>query len=68
MIYLRAEYQDNFKVNLVFSKLRLVSIDTENSKKPKKEITLLHLELLVVTIGVRAVNFVTREQKIPSLK
>ena len=68
MIYLRAEYQDNFKVNLVLSKLRLVSIDTENSKKPKKEITLLHLELLVVTIGVCAANFVTRELKIPSLK
>ena len=68
VIYLRAEYQDNVKVNVVFSKLRLVLIDTENSKKPKKEITLPHLELLAVTIGVRAANFVTRELKIPSLK
>ena len=68
VIYLRAEYQDNVKVNVVFSKLRLVSIDTENSKKPKKEITLPRLELMAVTIGIRAANFVTRELKIPSLK
>ena len=66
VIYLRAEY--NVTVNLVFSKLRLVLIDKENSKKPKKEITLPCLELLAVTIGVRAANFFTRELKIPSLK
>ena len=67
VIYLRVEYQDNVKVNLVFSKLRLVSVVKRKGKRPKK-ITLPHLELMAVTIGVRAANFVTRELKLPSLK
>ena len=68
VIYLRVEYQDNVKVNIVFSKLRLVSVVKGKGKRPKKEITLPRLELMAVTIGVRAANFVTRELKIPSLK
>lgn len=67
-IYLSIEYQDSAKVNLVYSKLRLVSVDTRKGEGPKKEITLPCLELLAVTIGVCAANFVTRELKIPSLK
>jgi len=65
VIYLRVEYQDEVKVNLVFSKMRLVSVDTGKGKKPRKEITLPRLELLAVTIGVCAANFVTKELKIP---
>ena len=68
VIYLCVEYQDNVKVNLVFSKLRLVSVVKGKDKRPKKEITLPRLELMAVTIGVCAANFVTRELKIPSLK
>jgi len=68
VIYLQVEYQDEVKVNLVFSKMRLVSVDTGKVKKPRKETTLPRLELLAVTIGVRAANFVTKELKIPSLK
>ena len=68
VIYLCVEYQDNVKVNLVFSKLRLVSVVKRKGKRPKKEITLPCLELMAVTIGVCAANFVTKELKIPSLK
>ena len=40
----------------------------EKSRKPKKEITLPHLELMAVTIAVRAANFITKDLMIPSLK
>ena len=43
IIYLRVEFQDSVKVNLVFSKLRLVSVDTGKGKRSKKEIILPHL-------------------------
>jgi len=33
VIYLRVEYQDKVKVNLVFSKMRLVSVNTRKGKK-----------------------------------
>ena len=68
VIYLHIEHQNNVKVNLVFLKLRLVSVVKGKGRRPKKEITLPRLELMAVTIGVRAANFVTKELKIPSLK
>ena len=66
-LYLRIETQNSVSVNLVFSKMRLVSKGT-SKKGLKKDITLPRLELLAVTIGVRAANFVTGELKIISLK
>ena len=44
-----------------------MSVVKGKGKRPKKEIILPHLELMAVTIGVHAANFVTRELKIPSL-
>ena len=64
VIYLRIEEQN---VNLMFSKMRLLSRGT-NKKRLKKDITLPRLELLAVTIGIRAANFVTSALKITSLK
>ena len=66
-IYLCIEKQNSFCVNLVFSKMRLVSKGT-TKKRLKKDITLPRLELLAATIGVRAANFVASELKIVSLK
>ena len=66
-IYLRIEKQNTFCVNLVFSKMRLASKGT-SKKRLKKDITLPRLELLTVTIGVRAANFVPSELKIASFK
>ena len=51
MVYLRIQSQDNVRVNLVFSKMTLASKGL-GTKKKTKEITLPHLELLAVTIGV----------------
>ena len=66
-IYVHIEKQNTFCVNLVFSKMRLVSKGI-HKKRPKKDITLPCLELLAVTIGVQAANFVASELKITSLK
>ena len=66
-IYLRIEEQNSVNVNLMFSKMRLVSRGT-NKKRLKKDITLPRLELFAVTIGIRATNFVASELKITSLK
>ena len=66
-IYLRIEEQNSVNVNLMFSKMRLVSRGT-NKKRLKKDITLPCLELFAVTIGIRAANFVASELKITSLK
>jgi len=60
-VYLHIQYQDVVRVSLVFSKMKLVP-------EKKKEITLPHLKLLVVTIGVRAANFVTIGVHIPLVK
>ena len=61
------ERQNTFCVNLVFSKMQLVSKGT-SKKRLKKDITLPRLELLAVTTGVRAANFVAYELKITPLK
>ena len=66
-IYLRIGEQNSVNVNLMFSKMRLVSEGT-NKKRLKKDITLPRLELLAVTIEIRAANFVASELKITSLK
>ena len=66
-LYLRIETQNSVSVNLAFSKMRLASKGT-SKKGLKKDITLPRLELLAVTIGVRAANFVTSQLKITSLK
>ena len=66
-IYLRIENQDTFCVNLVYSKMRLASKGT-SKKRLKQDITLPRLELLAVTVGVGAANFVASELRIASLK
>ena len=66
-VYLHIERQNCVEVNLVFSKMRLVSSGT-SKKKSRKEITLPRLELLAVTIGVRAANFVAKELKVTLMK
>ena len=66
-LYLRIETQNSISVNLVFSKMRLVS-KSSNKKGLRGNITLPHLELLAVTIGVRAANFVVKELKVTPLK
>ena len=38
----------------------MVSVIKGKGRRFKKEITLPHLELMAVTIGVRAANFVTK--------
>ena len=59
-LYLRVNDGTKFQVNLLFSKMRLVPI-TEKKKKQSKDITIPHLELLAVLIGVRAANFLVKE-------
>ena len=61
------ETQNSTSVNLVFSKMRLVS-KSSNKKGLRGNITLPRLELLAVTIGVRAANFVVKELKLTPLK
>ena len=50
-IFILKHIQNSISVNLVFSKMRLVSKGT-SKKGLKKDITLPRLELLAVTIGV----------------
>lgn len=57
-IYLWVQYKDLVQVNLVLSKIQLV---LKGLKNKTREITLPHLELLAVTIGVWAANFVIKE-------
>ena len=65
-IYMHIKKQNTFCVNLVFTKMRLAFKGT-SKKRLKKDITLPQLELLTVTIGVRAANSVASELKIVSL-
>ena len=57
-LYLRVNDGTKFRVNLLFSKMRLVPIA---KKRRTKDVTIPRLELLAVLIGVRAANFVLRE-------
>ena len=57
-LYLRVHDGTKFRVNLLFSKMRLVPIA---KKRRTKDVTIPRLELLAVLIGVRAANFVLRE-------
>ena len=66
-VYLHVEGNNSVKVNLVFSKSRLAS-SGKGKGKSKKEITIPRLELLAVTIGVRAANFVAKELKLCPIK
>ena len=66
-VYLHVEGNNSVKVNLVFSKSRLAS-SGKGKGKSKKEITIPRLELLAVTIGVRAANIVAKELKLCSIK
>ena len=61
-VYLHVEGNNSVKVNLVFSKSRLASGGKDKGKS-KKEMTIPRLELLAVTIGVRAAKFVAKELK-----
>ena len=61
-VYLHIEGNNSVKVNLVFSKYRLAS-SGKSKGKSKKEITIPRLELLAVTIGDRAANFIAKESK-----
>ncbi|CAG2192995.1 unnamed protein product [Mytilus edulis] len=56
-VYLHQLREDNLcKIDLLFSKTRLV---------PNKKITLPRLELLAVVIGVRCIDFVKKQLKLP---
>ncbi|XP_071123445.1 uncharacterized protein [Mytilus edulis] len=56
-VYRHQLREDNFcKIDLLFSKTRLV---------PNKKITLPRLELLAVVIGVRCIDFVKKQLKLP---
>jgi len=55
-----------FELILFFAK-KMLPVDSGKGKS-KKEITLPHLELLAVIIGVRAANFVTKELHNPLVK
>ena len=68
-IYLCIQNQDSVQVNLIFSKMKLASKGL-GAKKKTKEITLPRLELLAMTIRVRAANFVMKQLQgsIPDLK
>ena len=57
-LYLRANDGTKFQINLLFSKMRSVPIA---KKKRLKDVTIPHLGLLAVLIGVRAANFLVRE-------
>ena len=68
-IYLHIQNQDSVRVYFVFSKMRLASKGS-GAKKKTKEITLPRLELLAMTIGVGAANFVMKQLQgsVPVLK
>ena len=66
-VYLHIERNNSVKVNLVFSKSRLTS-SGKSKGKSKKEITIPRLELLAVTIGVCAANFIAKESKFSFIK
>ena len=66
-VYLCTENQNCVDVNLLFSKMRLASRGT-SKRRLKKDITLPRLELLAVTIGVRAANFIASQLNITPLK
>ena len=51
----------------MFSKSRLAS-SGKSEGESKKDITIPRLELLVVTIGVRAANFIGKESKFSFVK
>lgn len=55
VIYLRGEIQDNYSINLVFSKNRLALIKCISIPRP---------ELLALLIGVRATLYVEKELKL----
>ena len=68
-VYLRTVNKHLAKTNLVFSKLRLAPLNSKkHSKVEQGQISLPRLELLAVLIGVRAIEFVTRELKLPVTK
>ena len=55
VVYLLQESQDQCKVDLIFSKTRLV---------PNKKITIPRLELLAALIGTRCMKFIEKELKV----
>ena len=60
-VYLRIKEKTGIKTHLLFSKMRLVPV---NEGKGRKELTIPHLELLAVLIGIRAANFVTKQLRL----
>ena len=60
-VYLRIKDEAGVKTHLMFSKMRLVPM---NKGERRKELTIPRLELLAVLIGIRAVNFVTKELRL----
>ena len=60
-VYLRIKEKTRIKTHLMFSKMRLVPV---NKGKGRKELTIPHLELLAVLIGIRAANFVTKQLRL----
>ena len=63
-VYLRIKEKTGIKTHLIFSKMRLVPV---NKGKGRKELTIPRLELLAVLIGIRAVNFVTKQLRLKNL-
>ena len=72
VVYLRTVSPCGVSTNLLFCKMRLTSVVPEKKRKGRDvdEISLPHLELLEVLIGVCASNsnFVSKELKLPVRK
>ena len=64
-VYLRIVSDESIKVNLIFSKLRLAPLDANHYRNARRQVTIPRLELLAVLIGMRALNFVMNELKLP---
>ena len=71
-VYLLVKNGESIKVNLLFSKMRLTSIQSvvanEEHQKEGKKLTLPRLDLLSTVIGVRAGNFVKDQLKLQNSK
>ncbi|KAF0154889.1 MAG: Pao retrotransposon peptidase domain-containing protein [Ignavibacteria bacterium] len=59
VIYLRSRKQKSYKINLLFSKTRIA---------PPRKISIPRLELMAVLIGIRCLNFISKNLQIKILK
>ena len=63
-VYLRIKNGNQFQINLLYSKVRLVPIERGKKKAQCKNLTIPRLELLAILIGVRASNFVIKQLQV----